>query len=163
MTTVRTAQLTRGPAWEALANHYETVRDLHLRQLFAVDPKRGEHLTAEAAGLYLDYSKIASRMTPSDFSFVWLGKRSSATHRGHVSWRQNQRNRRPGRLACCAACTSISKSSLMGMTSCPMFTPCSIRWLALLSKCDPACGKVTQAGGFTMWSTSVSEVQILDQ
>ena len=57
MATVRTAQLTRGPAWEALANHYETVRDLHLRQLFAVDPKRGEHLTAEAAGLYLDYSK----------------------------------------------------------------------------------------------------------
>ena len=37
--------------------HHEKVRDLHLRNLFADDPKRGERLTAEAVGLYLDYSK----------------------------------------------------------------------------------------------------------
>src|SRR5687768_302332 len=57
MTAPRTAPLTQGQAWEALATHCETVRKLHLRQLFAEDPHRGERLTAEAAGLYLDYSK----------------------------------------------------------------------------------------------------------
>src|SRR6201982_2358527 len=45
------------PAWKALEAHYSTVRELHLRQLFAEDPKRGERLTLEALGLYLDYSK----------------------------------------------------------------------------------------------------------
>jgi glucose-6-phosphate isomerase len=49
--------LTTHPAWKALQTHYETIRHLHLRQLFADDPGRGERLTAEAAGLYLDYSK----------------------------------------------------------------------------------------------------------
>jgi glucose-6-phosphate isomerase len=49
--------LTARPAWKALAAHYPKVRDLHLRQLFADDPRRGERLTAEAAGLFLDYSK----------------------------------------------------------------------------------------------------------
>jgi glucose-6-phosphate isomerase len=45
------------PAWRALQAHYEEVRGLHLRELFAADPARGERLAAEAAGLYLDYSK----------------------------------------------------------------------------------------------------------
>ena len=49
--------LRRRPAWKALEAHYQEVRDLHLRQLFAEDPTRGERLTAEAAGLFLDYSK----------------------------------------------------------------------------------------------------------
>jgi glucose-6-phosphate isomerase len=49
--------LTERPAWKALAEHYQTVRGLHLRQLFADDPRRGERLSAEAAGIYLDYSK----------------------------------------------------------------------------------------------------------
>src|SRR5438132_7956067 len=43
--------------WRALEEHYQKIRHLHLRDLFATDPKRGERLTAEAAGLYLDYSK----------------------------------------------------------------------------------------------------------
>jgi hypothetical protein len=45
------------PAWKALAAHYQQVREVHLRQLFAADPRRGERLTVEAAGLFLDYSK----------------------------------------------------------------------------------------------------------
>ena len=44
-------------AWGALAAHYQQIKDLHLRRLFAEDPGRGERLTAEGAGLYLDYSK----------------------------------------------------------------------------------------------------------
>jgi len=54
MTTV---PLTARPAWQALEAHYQEVHALHLRTLFAEDPKRGERLTAAAVGLYLDYSK----------------------------------------------------------------------------------------------------------
>jgi glucose-6-phosphate isomerase len=49
--------LTQRPAWKALQTHYETMRHRHLRQLFADDPRRGERFAADAAGLYLDYSK----------------------------------------------------------------------------------------------------------
>ncbi|HEX9518673.1 MAG TPA: glucose-6-phosphate isomerase, partial [Streptosporangiaceae bacterium] len=45
------------PAWSALTQHYEKIRATHLRELFASDPSRGERMSAEGAGLYLDYSK----------------------------------------------------------------------------------------------------------
>jgi glucose-6-phosphate isomerase len=51
------AGLTESPTWQLLAAHNALMRDVHLRQLFADDPGRGERLTTEAAGLYLDYSK----------------------------------------------------------------------------------------------------------
>jgi glucose-6-phosphate isomerase len=54
-TTVKV--LTKRPAWKALAAHYKQIREQHLRELFAQDAQRGERLTAEAVGLYLDYSK----------------------------------------------------------------------------------------------------------
>ena len=44
-------------SWQALKRHYDEISGQHLRELFAGDPGRGERLTAEAAGLYLDYSK----------------------------------------------------------------------------------------------------------
>src|SRR5258705_1030681 len=49
--------LTARQSWKALQAHHEKIRSLHLRTLFADDPARGERLTAEAAGIYLDYSK----------------------------------------------------------------------------------------------------------
>lgn len=49
--------LTKCAAWKALEAHSKTIQSLHLRTLFADDPKRGERMTAEAAGIYLDYSK----------------------------------------------------------------------------------------------------------
>ena len=55
--TADTEPLTERPAWKALKAHYNEIRDLHLRKLFAEDPKRGEQMIAEAAGIYLDYSK----------------------------------------------------------------------------------------------------------
>ncbi len=55
--TAEALHLTERPAWKALEAHYATIRDVHLRQLFVEDPRRGERLTAEAAGIYLDYSK----------------------------------------------------------------------------------------------------------
>ena len=55
--TAQIAPLTERQAWKALEAHYKNIRELHLRKLFADDPTRGERMTAEAAGLYLDYSK----------------------------------------------------------------------------------------------------------
>src|SRR5215471_16907310 len=52
-----TQTVTERSAWKALVAHHQKIRDLHLRKLFADDPKRGERLTVEAVGLYLDYSK----------------------------------------------------------------------------------------------------------
>jgi glucose-6-phosphate isomerase len=50
-------RLTTLPAWKALQDHFAKIRGTHLRDLFAQDGKRGERLTAEAAGIFLDYSK----------------------------------------------------------------------------------------------------------
>jgi glucose-6-phosphate isomerase len=50
-------RLTETPSWHALQAHYEKMKDIQLRQLFADDPSRGGRLAAEAVGLYLDYSK----------------------------------------------------------------------------------------------------------
>src|SRR5712692_4593343 len=49
--------LTQRPSWKALGEHYQKIRDLHLRTLFAQDARRGERFACEAVGIYLDYSK----------------------------------------------------------------------------------------------------------
>jgi len=51
------APLAARPAWKALATHAEAIKPLQLRQLFKDDPARGTRLTAEATGIFLDYSK----------------------------------------------------------------------------------------------------------
>jgi glucose-6-phosphate isomerase len=55
--TAASARLSERRAWSALTAHYTQIRELHLRTLFADDPTRGERMTLEALGLYLDYSK----------------------------------------------------------------------------------------------------------
>ena len=55
--TTEMLPLTARPEWKALEGHYEKIRGLHLRTLFANDRSRGERLTAEGAGIFLDYSK----------------------------------------------------------------------------------------------------------
>ncbi len=62
--------LRERPAWQDLERHFSQLRDTHLRELFAADPARGERLIAEAAGLYLDFSK--NRVT--DETMMLLGR-----------------------------------------------------------------------------------------
>jgi len=59
MTKMKTTikPLTQRPAWKALAAHHKSIQNLHLRKLFADDPRRGKQMAVKAAGLYLDYSK----------------------------------------------------------------------------------------------------------
>jgi glucose-6-phosphate isomerase len=55
--SVNLTPVTQRPAWQALEEHYQRVRGLHLRTLFQEDARRGERFAAEAVGIYLDYSK----------------------------------------------------------------------------------------------------------
>jgi glucose-6-phosphate isomerase len=61
--------LTRLPAWKSLAEHNKEIKKLHLRELFANDTTRGERFTAEAAGLFLDYSK--NRITEATLKLLF--------------------------------------------------------------------------------------------
>ena len=86
--TTKTPQLTKRAAWQALKAHYTKIRNMHLRQLFADDPKRGERMTVEAVGIYFDYSK--HRITDETLRLLLQltdesGLRDS--HRRHVPWR----------------------------------------------------------------------------
>ncbi len=81
------APLRERAAWRALEKHHAGIRDLHLRDLFADDPTRGERLTAEGAGLYLDYSK--NRVTDETLRLLFklaeesgLAERTEAMFRG---------------------------------------------------------------------------------
>src|SRR5262245_4143040 len=72
--------LTKRTAWKALAAHHTKARELHLRDLFAQDPKRGERMTLHAAGLYLDYSK--NRITEETLKLLFdLAKESGLKDR----------------------------------------------------------------------------------
>jgi glucose-6-phosphate isomerase len=68
MTTVTTTPLRRRTAWGALERHYHAIKDRHLRDLFAEDPRRGGRLVAEGAGIFLDYSK--NRITDETLSLL---------------------------------------------------------------------------------------------
>ena len=75
-----TTPLRQRPAWKALQQHHREIGGRHLRELFAEDPGRGERLAAEAAGLYLDYSK--NRVTDETLALlVQLARESGVEER----------------------------------------------------------------------------------
>lgn len=82
---------TKRTAWSALASHYKKVSKLHLRDLFAVDPKRGERMAIEAVGLYLDYSK--NRITDETLKLLFrLAKESGLQARIDAMFRGEKIN-----------------------------------------------------------------------
>ena len=83
--------LTSRKAWKALQAHYEKVRAVHLRDLFASDPKRGERLTAEDAGIFVDYSK--NRITDETIQLlVQLAEESGVRQRIDAMFRGEKIN-----------------------------------------------------------------------
>src|ERR1700726_3262141 len=73
-------------AWQALERHYAEISGTHLRDLFAADPARGERLTAEAVGIYLDYSK--NRITDETLALLTeLAEESGVTERRDAMFR----------------------------------------------------------------------------
>jgi glucose-6-phosphate isomerase len=73
--------LTELAAWKALTAHYEQIHSIPLRELFAQDPERGTRLTAEAEGIYLDYSK--HRITDETIKLL-LDLAEESGLRGHI-------------------------------------------------------------------------------
>jgi glucose-6-phosphate isomerase len=71
-------QTSNQAVWKALTSHYAKVSKLHLRQLFADDPKRGERMAIETVGLYLDYSK--NRVTDETLRLLLLLAEESGLH-----------------------------------------------------------------------------------
>ncbi|MBO0763698.1 MAG: glucose-6-phosphate isomerase [Hyphomicrobiaceae bacterium] len=83
--------LTSLPAWNALEKHHDRIKDLNLRQLFAEDPKRGETLAVEMAGIYLDYSK--NRITPETLQLLnQLARESGLKERIEAMFRGDKIN-----------------------------------------------------------------------
>ncbi len=83
--------LTERPQWRALVRHLHEIENRHLRALFAADPTRGERLVAEAAGLYLDYSK--NRITDDTLRLlVSLAEACSLRERIEAMFRGDQIN-----------------------------------------------------------------------
>ena len=79
------------PAWQALESHHKEISAAHIRDLFAADPNRGERLTAEGAGLYLDYSK--NRITAETIALlVQLAKESRLQERIEAMFRGERIN-----------------------------------------------------------------------
>jgi glucose-6-phosphate isomerase len=91
-----TTPLRERKAWQALERHYAQTSGQHLRDLFAADPQRGERLTAEAAGIYLDYSK--NRITDETMRLLielaaesGVAERRDAMFRGeHINVSENR-------------------------------------------------------------------------
>jgi glucose-6-phosphate isomerase len=91
-----TTPLRERKAWQALERHYAEISGQHLRDLFAADPQRGDRLTAEAAGIYLDYSK--NRVTDETMRLLielaaesGVAERRDAMFRGeHINVSENR-------------------------------------------------------------------------
>ena len=85
-------------AWKALESHYRKMHRLHLRELFAADPKRGERLAAQATGLYLDYSK--NRITDQTIKLlIQLAEESGLQSRMDAMFRGEKINLTENRAA----------------------------------------------------------------
>src|SRR5215472_1444814 len=85
------APLTERRAWKRLNSHYKKIVDTHLRTLFADDPARGERLTVEAVGLFLDYSK--NRITDETLRLlVQLAQESGVQERRDAMFRGEKIN-----------------------------------------------------------------------
>ena len=90
-TATTTTPLHERPAWAALEKHFGEIQGLHLRDLFAVDPKRGDRLAAEGAGLYLDYSK--NRITDETIGLLLqLAEQSGLPERTEAMFRGDRIN-----------------------------------------------------------------------
>ncbi len=121
--------LTQRNAWKALEAHFEKIRDVHLRTLFDEDPQRGRRLSAEAGGLYLDYSK--HRVTDETLKLlVQLAEESGLRERIDAMFRGEKINITENRAVLHVALRAPNKvlSSWMVTTSCSMFIRYSTGW-----------------------------------
>ncbi len=98
--------------WKRLGDHYKKIAKLHLRQLFADDPKRGERLNAEAVGLFLDYSK--NRITDETLELlIQLARESHLQERIEAMFRGDKINRTENRAVLHTALRAPRSASIV--------------------------------------------------
>jgi glucose-6-phosphate isomerase len=109
---VKSRPLTERPAWKELQNHSKKIREQHLRILFAADPERGHCMTAEAAGIYLDYSK--NRITDETLKLlVRLAEESGLRARIDAMFRGEKINRTENRAVLHVALRAPREASIV--------------------------------------------------
>jgi len=110
--TDTSSSLTSRPAWKALDTHVRAIRGVHLRTLFADDPSRGERLTAEGVGLFLDYSK--NRVTDETMGLlVRLAEESGLSARIDAMFRGEKINVTENRAALHVALRAPQHASIL--------------------------------------------------
>ena len=154
--------LPKRKAWKALRTHYKKVRDLHLRNFFADDPQRGERMTAEAAGLFLDYSK--NRATDETIKLLLrLAEESGLQSRIDAMFRGRKSTSPSSGRSCTWPCalTKDHPSWSMVRTLYPRSTLCSTRWLTSPTAYGTGSGRGTPASAFATLSISASAAPTL--
>ena len=153
-----TIPLRERPAWKALEQHYSEIGGQHLRELFAGEPGRGERLTAEAAGLYLDYSK--NRITDETLRLlIQLAQESGLEQRRDMMLRGERINVSENRPVLHIALRMPKGSSLVvdGVDVVAQVHEVLDRMSGLhRAECVPANGKALPEKRSKTWSMSAS-------
>ena len=148
------------PAWNALATHYEQVSKMHLRQLFADDPKRGERMAVEAVGLYLDYSK--NRVTDETLGLLLqLAEESGLRTRIGAMLVGRRSTSRKNAQSYTPRCEPrrARRSWSMERTLYPKCMRCSAAWLTFRIAYAGESGRATAESAFATSSISASEAR----
>ena len=144
-------------AWKALASQYKTVAKLHLRDLFAGDPKRGQRMAVEAVGIYLDYSK--NRVTDETLKLLFsLPQKPACAHESTPCSAGRRSTSRKNAPSCTSPCGRQGMPQFWSMerTLCLMSMPCSTGWPTSPIACAVANGKATPENESAMSSISAS-------
>ena len=140
--------LTDRASYRALEAHYEQIKHLHLRDLFHEDPSRGTSMSAEAAGLYLDYSK--NRITQRDHCLlIALAEECGLRDRIDAMFRGDRINVTEKRAVLHTALRAPTGKCSRRWTRFPRrasrSTRCSVRWRSSPTRCAPANGSASPA------------------
>ena len=140
--------LTARPSWKALQVHQKKIRELHFRTLFVDDATRGERLTAEAVGIYLDYSK--NRVTDETVELLCrLAEESCLRQRIDAMFRGDKINLTENRAVLHVALRAPRGTSIVVDGK-------DVVRLTSRTACGAARGRAIQASAFATWSTSAS-------
>jgi len=138
--TAATEQSVERQSWKALEAHYTKVSKLHLRELFEEDPERGERMTAEAVGLFLDYSK--NRITDETLKLLFrVAEEAGLQSRIDAMFRGDKINRTENRAVLHTALRAPRDASIVvdGENVVPKVQ-------AVLDKMADFCGRVRSGG-----------------
>jgi len=154
--------LTRMPEWKALGDRARALRKKHMRDHFASDPGRATRFSAEAAGLYLDYSK--NLVDPETVELLMALARARGLSQAIEDMFTGRKiNRTENRAVLHVALRNRSNEPILvdGRDVMPMSTPFWKKWPGSRSSSARGYGRALPAGPYATWSTLESAAQTL--